>query len=144
MWQKCQSSWASFFCSSLAKSKPAWLCPKEFKFKAKNYFLYTTTDRTTFQHCSCLVYISSSRFHCEYVQIFCFQAKCFIVLDPFSSYCNFPQRINIVSEKENHLHGIKGIEPWSTACWSVVLPSKLCNWHHMLETLVTNCVNYTM
>ena len=84
-----------FFCSSLAKSKPTWLCPKELRFKAKNYFLYTTIDRTTFQHCSGIVYISSSRFHCEYVHIFCFQAKCLIVLDPFSSYCNFPQSYSV-------------------------------------------------
>ena len=28
----------AFFCSSLVKSKPAWLCPEELKFKARIQF----------------------------------------------------------------------------------------------------------
>ena len=39
MWNKCQLHHKrSFFCSSMVKSKPAWLCLEKLKFKADVYF----------------------------------------------------------------------------------------------------------
>ena len=101
VWQKMGiMSWANFFCSSLVKSKPTWLCSKELIFK----------------HHRCRTCVWWKTSSCEKQWKLCFYPWS-ATLSPMSTYCFFEAELVLSS-------AIQGPTASLRLNWSSLLPYK--------------------
>ena len=101
VWQKMGiMSWANFFCSSLVKSKPTWLCSKELIFK----------------HHRCRTCVWWKTSSCEKQWKLCFYPWS-ATLSPISTYCFFEAELVLSS-------AIQGPTASLRLNWSSLLPYK--------------------